>query len=122
MREIKFRYIFEDKEGKKHTLTESIEELETHTDIPLNITLGWKLIARDEYTGLKDKNSKEIYKGDIVRHYDSFPSEQNQQVVWHEHGFYFAWKDGLINHRLMSTEFFEVIGNIYENPELLEGK
>jgi len=80
---------------------------------------GIRHFESEDWTGLLDKNGKEIYEGDIVRHWDKFPSEINLQVVWHDSGFYFAWTDGLINHILRGTEFFEVIGNIHENPELV---
>ena len=67
MREIKFQYLFKDEEyDKVRVLTMDIEELETHDYVPHNINRGWKLIARREYTELHDKNGKEIYEGDIL--------------------------------------------------------
>jgi hypothetical protein len=71
-----------------------------------------------QYTGYKDMKGKEVYEGDIVRYYDDI-----YEVRWIWVGFYLRpiQDDGF--DELATTEnFIEVIGNIYENPELLETK
>ena len=70
-----------------------------------------------QYTGLKDKNGTAIYEGDVVR--DSF--EGISVVTWcsNSASFYCKYPDD----GLGMDEFgglLEVIGNIYENPELID--
>lgn len=71
-----------------------------------------------QYTGLCDKNGKEIYEGDIVRTND----KKTWEIIFHGARFY---ANGLCigqgARRLIDCPF-EVIGNIYENPELMEGE
>ena len=68
-------------------------------------------------TGLKDKNGKLIYEGDIVKDIN-IPS-YFYIVVWFKGGFYL--KSTISNSFLVfDTTQQEVIGNIYENPELLK--
>jgi uncharacterized phage protein (TIGR01671 family) len=66
-----------------------------------------------QYTGLKDKNGKEIYEGDVV----NFEGITNYEIKFIRGGFAVDFKDG---HRYLG-QFAnpEIIGNIYENPELL---
>ena len=68
-----------------------------------------------QYTGLKDLNGKEIYGGDIVRAIE-------KSGVWLSEVRYVVdcFCAGL--HTISSYKDIEVIGNIYENPELLEDK
>ena len=75
-------------------------------------------------TGMKDKNDKQIYEGDIIRCY-YLKMHLDGVVFWdsEELGFNVKAYDGEI-YRFIPTgkkETVEVIGNIYENPELLEG-
>jgi uncharacterized phage protein (TIGR01671 family) len=83
---------------------------------------------KDQYTGLKDKHGREIYEGDIVR-----TRQQAYVVRWNkvkaQYGFnklgsatsMGAGALGLmLDYARRKQARFEVIGNIYKNPELLE--
>jgi len=71
-----------------------------------------------QFTGLKDKNSKEIYEGDVV-FYDKYILTEKPKKL-----YIVEWDNqscGFLTDvpRFKSLSQCEVIGNIYENPELL---
>lgn len=91
-----------------------------------SLTDTLEMIELMQYTGLKDKNRKEIYEGDIVSFYNDeeyrFKST-NALVIYDSAAF-------MLEHKKLGKEYLgeidienmciKIIGNIYENPELLE--
>ena len=86
---------------------------------------GYHPIADLQFTGLKDKNGKEIYEGDILKHWYS-DSLFNWLISFDDGSFVLQniGVDGYLMDKYKLTESGcldrEVIGNMYENPELLK--
>lgn len=141
MRDIKFRVW--DKETKHmHICGEDVHdtitfENETNKAYYYNLQNGCGSLREDsdyilmQYTGLKDKNGKEIYEGDILLAPEWFGSlecvciYQQENIVNPIQGFGLYSYDSYFkkyNTLVESDEWdeFEVIGNIYDNLELLE--
>ena len=78
-----------------------------------------------QYTGLKDKNNREIYEGDVIKAI-SFArwigvveySDENQAFIFNDlDKKYRGYSTAFMN---QFDDGFEILGNIYENPELLK--
>ena len=69
-----------------------------------------------QFTGLRDKNGKEIFEGDVVKDSTPFTTETVGEVVYEGAQFCLDDEYGTPMHY---GDNYKVIGNIYENPELL---
>lgn len=117
--------------------TNTFDNIKTHNN-PITCANGLNNVVLMQCTGLKDKNGKLIYEGDIVKYAEfdwtdfSFKDWETEiaQVVWGNtyDNYYPAFDlkdtdfDGTNSFAYLFNEGWtiEVIGNIYENPELLE--
>lgn len=116
MREIKFRAWDKD-EKEMLPLGDMIENGGVSYFIGENdLQPQYKSIVLMQFTGLKDKNGKEIYEGDIVNYL--YSGDEKLMVEWYDYEWLLATKEKKIISDFDWKEC-EVIGNIYENPELL---
>lgn len=80
-------------------------------------TSPWDHLELMQFTGLTDKNGVEIYEGDLLKPVPVFNGDKPLVVEFLDNGF---WCDVPSGKCVPVEHLREVIGNIYENPELLK--
>lgn len=136
MREIKFR-AWDKKEKRMYSCIDKVEWLisgevirafsvihEEKTHGMMNGYNGEENFILLQYTGLKDKNGTEIFEGDILRIKetyigDTFIKEYNGYIYF-ENGSFNVTGEASFDTLAVNNSYWEIIGTIYENLELVE--
>ena len=139
MREIKFEFVLKDEcvgnvvfAKLRYSLDEIvkdgisidyiIEKVVENYPAANGVEANFELIAKRQYTGRKDKNGIEIYKGDIVKD----TNNNIYEIIWRKKKARYAYLCQQGSRTNMSPtdveDGIEIIGNKHENPELLEIK
>lgn len=125
MRDIKFRGETQDRKWVYgdliHSGTDTIAILELDTPC-LELVTDVVPDTIGQFTGLHDKNGREIYDGDIMKIYDSIAGYVRYNAKYWRYEVA-APKEPIDNERIPSgvpSECWEIIGNIHDNPELLK--
>ncbi len=118
MGEIKFRVW--DSYGKRLIVINTVDQF-MFLVCPILFSESKDVLQR--YTGLKDKNGKEIWEGDIISYKNEMRSRKSKvrhKLLVEIPDIYIDIYPHDFSNSNMDTDSIEVIGNIYETPELLE--
>ncbi|WP_439419636.1 YopX family protein [Lactiplantibacillus plantarum] len=77
----------------------------------------------EQFTGLKDVNGKDIYEGDIIKSNYKYAQPKVSQIIIEDGNSYILGEDLATGNEMLVSEHvgeIEIIGNVHENPELLE--
>ena len=127
MRPIKFRAWHKPSKvmwllGKLGIKGHSTISILTHGKISDNMEVYDDEIELMQFTGLLDKNGKEIYEGDIIKFETLEPKKNETKVLpveWRENCLGFRAREKCWSDWMFYGERTEIIGNIYENQEYL---
>lgn len=133
-REIRYRYVYKHKkDGDIQTEIFSLNKIENgyaKEHIGWMKKDGYKLVSRDEFTGMNDRNRKEICESDIIQSKKMCWNEDGTysgmqdvigKVIWEGGRFVLELADGGAPDLTFGLNYHVIIGNAWEHPHLLMG-